>query len=247
MVRSNAIDTPINKPISPQLIATDNVLPLLAKYQMLPQFWRQLAIDAAIAEIVCTPTEIEAARQQFCQQNRITLEAGLENWLARHYMTSQHLDEMVTRSLRIEKFKQTTWGHKLSSYFLKRKGQLDSVIYSLLRTDDLGIAQESYFRIQAGEQSFAELARDYSRGAEAHIGGLVGPVELELLTPELAQRLLASQPGQLLPPFRYKEWHVLVRLEQLLPAQLNESMRQRLLDELFNDWLQQQVNRQLAA
>ena len=247
MVRSNTIDTVASQPLPPQLAATDNVLPLLAKYQMLPQFWRQLVIDEAIADIVCTPAEIEAARQQFCQQNRITSEAGLQNWLARHYMTSQHLDEMVTRSLRIEKFKRETWEHKLSSYFLKRKGQLDSVIYSLLRTDDLGIAQESYFRIQANEQSFAELAQKYSQGPEAQIGGLVGPVELELLTPGLAQRLIASQPGQLLPPFRYKEWHVLVRLEQRLPAQLNESMRQRLLDELFNDWLQQQVNQQLAA
>ncbi|MFM9160028.1 MAG: peptidylprolyl isomerase, partial [Dolichospermum sp.] len=34
---------------------------------------------------------------------------------------------------------------------------------------------------------------------------------------------------------------VIVRLERLLPAQLDNSMRQRLVNERFNQWLQEQI------
>jgi len=52
----------------------------------------------------------------------------------------------------------------------------------VIRTKDPGVAQELYFRIQAGEQSFAEVAREYSQGPEAYTCGLLGPVELSMPT-----------------------------------------------------------------
>ena len=98
-----------------------------------------------------------------------------------------------------------------------------------------------YFRIQEGEQSFAELAREYSQGPEAQTGGLVGPVELTTPHPVLAQMLRVSQLSQLWPPTRLGEWIVIVRLEKFISAQLDESMRQRLLNECFATWLQEQL------
>lgn len=55
--------------------------------------------------------------------------------------------------------------------------------------------------------------------------------------------LSRGQPGQLWPPLRLGEWLVIVRLEQLIPAQLNEPMRDRLLNELFEAWLSEQLNK----
>jgi parvulin-like peptidyl-prolyl isomerase len=163
-------------------------------------------------------------------------------WLERYGISQEHLKVLTTRRLRIEKFKQATWGNKLESYFLKRKGQLDQAIYSLLRTKDVGIAQELYFRIQEREQSLAELAKAYSQGPEAQTSGVVGPVELGSLHPNLAKLLRVSQPGQLWSPMQLGEWLVIVRLEKLIPAQLNKFMRQRLLRELFEAWLQEQLS-----
>ena len=222
-------------------ITAEEIIPLLAGYQILPQLLRELIIDQAIAPIECTPEEEDKARQQFYKQNQFTSETQRQAWLEWHRMTPEQLEALATRGLRVEKFKQATWGHKLESYLLSRKGQLDRVIYSLIRTKDPGIAQEIYFRIQEGEQSFAELAREYSQGPEAQTGGLVGPVELSTPHPVLAQMLSVSQQGQLSPPTRLGEWLVIVRLEKFIPAQLDEPMRQRLLNECFATWLQEQL------
>jgi parvulin-like peptidyl-prolyl isomerase len=111
----------------------------------------------------------------------------------------------------------------------------------LIRTKEVGLAQELYFRIQDDGQPFADLARQYSEGQEAQTGGLIGPVELSVPHPALARILSISQPGQLWPPTRVGEWFVVVQLEKFFPARLDDPTRQRLLDELFNTWLIERV------
>ncbi len=223
-------------------ITSEEIIPLVASYQLVPQLLRENIIDQAIANFTCTPEQTTAACQEFYQRCNLTSEVEQQAWLERYGMKSSHLEALTTRKLRIEKFKQATWGRNLESYFLKRKMHLEQAIYSLIRTQHLEIAQELYFRIQAKEQSFAELAQKYSQGPEAQTGGIRGPVELGTLHPTLARLLCISQPSQLWHPTRVGEWLVIVRLEKLIPAQLNEWMRQRLLNELFEAWLQEQFN-----
>jgi parvulin-like peptidyl-prolyl isomerase len=157
-------------------------------------------------------------------------------------LSQEQLEQLATRRLRVEKFKQASWGHTLESYFLKRSRQLDQVIYSFLRTRYRGLANEFYFRIREGEQSFAELAREYSQGPEAHTGGLIGPVELGTLLPNLAELLCTSQVGEVQLPVGFGEWQVIVRVEKWIPARLDDKIRQRLLQENFEAWFQEQLH-----
>jgi parvulin-like peptidyl-prolyl isomerase len=143
--------------------------------------------------------------------------------------------------LRVEKFKQATWGNKLEQYFLQYKPQLDKVVYSLLRTDNSEVAQELFFRIQDGDTTFADCAKEYSQGQEAQTGGLIGPVPLSQPHPALAQKLGTSKPGQVLPPMKLENWYVIVRLEKLIPSQLDDATRTMLLNHLFEQWLGEQI------
>ncbi|HEY9861030.1 MAG TPA: peptidylprolyl isomerase [Candidatus Obscuribacterales bacterium] len=228
--------------VGDRAITVAEIIPLLSRYQLLPQLLREVLLDQVITPHTCTPEEVTEACQQFYAQNQLTSEEAQQAWLSQQQLTPEEFGARIERGLRIEKFKQATWGIKLESYFLQRKGQMDKVIYSLVRTQDVGIAQELYFRIQEGEQSFADLAREYSQGPESQTGGLIGPVELSTPHPQLARVLSMSQPGQLWPPTQLGEWVVIVRLEKFIPAQLDEPMRQRLLNELFNNWLQEQLH-----
>lgn len=222
-------------------ITPAEIIPLLTGYQILPRLWRELVIDQAIATVEYSSEEKATAYQQFDAKHQLNIQVR-QSWALRHGMTAEQLEALATRELRIEKFKQSTWGSKLESYFLNHKSQLDKVIYSVIRTRDLGVATELYFRIQAGEKSFAECAREYSQGPEAQTSGLLGPVELSMPHPALAHMLRVSHPGQIWPPSRLGEWLVIVRLEKLIPAQLDEPMRTQLLNKLFEAWLREQLN-----
>lgn len=221
-------------------IPTSELLPLLATYRMMPQFLIETILDNVVQSIHCTAQETAQACQQVWQQWALVTKAQQQEWRSHYGLSAVEFEQLATRSLRIEKFKQQTWGHRLESYFLQRKQDLDQVIYSLLRTQDQDIAQELFFRIAEGEASFAELARQHSEGIEKETGGLLGPVELGTLHTKLANLLQVGRVGEV-QALGLGNWCMIVRLEKYIPAQLDESMQQRLLQEKFETWLQTQL------
>lgn len=227
--------------VANQTITAEEIIPLLTDYQMLTKLKRELLIDRAIQSIKCTSTEKAQVVQQFYRQNGLALDSDDDSWFRKHCMTSEQLKALAIRQFKIEKFKQVTWGDKLGAYFIRRKRQLDRVVFSLIRTQKLDLAQELYFRLQAKEQSFADLAQKYSQGLESLIGGFVGPIELGNLPSTLAEFLSTSQPNRVCP-ISHGEWQMIVRLEKVIPAQLDRLMHQKLLNELFELWLSQQLS-----
>lgn len=227
--------------VGSKVIQADEFLPLLSRYQLMPQFLRNIILDQAIADISCTEDEQKTAFEVFEKQQQITSAQAREAWLQKQGMTLTQMADLAVRPMMLEKFKIATWERKVDTYFMTRKTTLDQVVYSLIRTKDIGLAQEIYFRIQEGEQSFVDLAREYSQGTEAQTGGLLGPVPLSQPHPAISKLLSVSKVGQLWPPRPLAEWFVIIRLEKLLPAQLDQPMRRRLLEELFETWLQEQI------
>jgi glycosyltransferase involved in cell wall biosynthesis/parvulin-like peptidyl-prolyl isomerase len=227
--------------IGDRTVTGTELVSLLNQYQLLPKLKQEMLIEEAIAPFDCTPEEQAKCCQDFYEEYQLTSLAARQKWLQQQGMTEAQLINLATRQLRIEKFKQATWASKLETYFLKRKSQLDEFVYSLIRLQDADMAKEIYFRLQESEQSFPQLAEQYSQGPEARTGGLIGPVGLSNAHPKLAQLILNSEPGQLMPPTQIKDVWVIVRLEKFLPAQLDEPMRQRLLNELFASWLNEQL------
>ncbi|MEL4897260.1 peptidylprolyl isomerase [Crocosphaera sp. Alani8] len=232
--------------IGNQDISSVELYPLLAQYRLLPQLAKEIVVDQAISSITCTPEETTLSQQNFYQRQKIADQNQLKAWLDHHGMTPEQLEKLTVRDLKIEKFKQLTWGDQLEPYFVKCKGQLDRVVYSLIRTKDPGVAQELYFRIQEGENTFSDLAREYSEGSEAQTGGLLGPVELNTPHPKIAQILAASRPGQLSPPTPVGDWWIILRLEKYVSAQLDDNTKQRLLNELFQGWLVSQIKENVS-
>jgi parvulin-like peptidyl-prolyl isomerase len=220
---------------------------MLVTYQMLPSLVREIAIDRGIAPIECDEAEITKAIQDFYDRLQLKTREQLEEWLDNQGLTRVQLDKIAVRQHKVEKFKLETWGSKVESYFLKRKGQLDKVIYSLIRTKDIGMAQEFYFRLLEGEQNFEDLARRYSEGAEAQTGGLIGPVEISTPHPVIGKLLASHAPGQICPPIKLDQWFVIVRPDKYIPCQLDDPMRQKLINEMFQTWLQGEIREGLAA
>jgi parvulin-like peptidyl-prolyl isomerase len=238
---SHKLDTPLQR-LCQNAISGEEVIALLQKYWMLPQLQRELILDAELDAVICSQEETFSAYKAFYQKYQINSDADRTAWLERNKCTLEQFEHSVLRTIKLDRFKQTTFGGKVDSYFLQRKAQLDRVVYSLLRVKDPHLAQELFFRIQDKEATFTELAKQYSGGQEAENGGMVGPHEMSVPHPALAQKLSSLKSGQLAPPLQVVDWFVIVRLEKYLPAQLDSSMRARLIEEMYDRWLQEKLN-----
>jgi len=210
----------------------------LACRGLLPRVRRELAIDGAIAAVSLDAESESAARAEAESQWG---EAEARARLERAAVQFEDLVEANLRARRIRLFQEQTWKASLPSYFLKRKSSLDRSVYWMLRTKDRLLARELYFRIKEGEEDFARVAARHSEGSEAQTCGMLGPSPLGSLAPGLAKLLLESQPGQLRPPMQLGEWVVIVRLEHILPCQLDAEMESRLYDELLDTWVEEHL------
>ncbi|MGB0560175.1 MAG: peptidylprolyl isomerase [Spirulinaceae cyanobacterium] len=218
-------------------LTPDELLACLRRYQLLPQLERELRIDRAISEVACSEKEVQFACEQFYAGRQLQGEGQRQQWHQRQGLSVEDLTVMASRQVRLAKFKQQTWDHQVESYFLKRKSDLDRYSFSLLRLPELGIAQELYYRLELGEQTFAQVVAEQGSDAERQAGGRIGPVSLGQLSPPLSRCLKANPPGTVVPPFELGEGVVLVQVGEVHPARLDEAMRRQLLDELFEQWL----------
>ncbi len=238
--QTNELDSPLQR-LCQNVMSGQEIIALLQQYWMLPQLQREMLIDEYLAGVTCSEAEVFSAYKTFYQKHQINSDADRDAWLERNRCTISQFEHSVLRTIKLDRFKSETFGSKVDAYFLKCKDRLDRASYSLLRVKDPHLAQELFFRIQAGEASFTELAKQYSGGQEAQIGGSIGPHDLSIPHPILAKKLRSLQPGELSSPLQVADWFVVMRLDKYFPAQLDESMRIRSIDELYEQWLQEQL------
>lgn len=216
------------------------IVSTLSQYNLLPQLQREMIIDDAISSIECTEEEIEAAYQQMMEAVRGNNGQKLYDCLQQQGTNKKQALNLVTRKLKIDKLKQN-WSAEVPSYFISRKKSLDKIVYSRIAHEDEGVATEMYFRLIEQEQSFTELARQYSQAQEANVYEVYNPVKVCTLDSKLASFLVNKKVGDILPPINCHNVFLVLRLEQIVPAVLNDRMHRQLLDELFEKWLKKQA------
>ncbi|MEB3360583.1 MAG: peptidylprolyl isomerase [Synechococcaceae cyanobacterium] len=217
----------------------------LARFQLLLPLLRQQQIAEAVAGIELTTEESTRAQQAWGSHHNLRSAEALTAFLRAQAITEADAIWQAELPLRIQRHCEKHFLHRAEQRFLARKNQLDQVIYSLLRVEDPALARELYLRISEGEADFAELAAQYAKGPEKATRGVVGPVPLTQAHPQLAERLRTSRPGQLLPPFAIENWWLVVRLETLRAASFDEEMQQRMARELFDVWVDEEVEKRI--
>ena len=221
-----------------QWTIADDQLERLIRRQELAVSLVKRSIEEEITALVALDEErLEQLTQQFREQHNLAEEQQLSGWLEQRQWSEEDLRIHVSRPEALERFAKQR-GPGLEEHFPQRKAKLDTVLYSLLRVRDPGLAEELWIQISEGEINFADAAAQHSDGPEAASRGLIGPIALGDLQPELSERLRTMQKGDLRPPERLGPWSVLLQLEKLNPARLDDAMRKRLLQEQMDTWLQ---------
>ncbi len=228
--------------LSPDLAAE------LARLSLLRPFLRKRLMVAVAAQDTTplTPEERQLALQAFAHEHGLRDGAALEVYRQQQLLDATELEALIELPLRLRRHCERQFGAKAEARFLERKTQLDRVVYSLLRLTDAGLARELYLQIAEGESNFADLAAVHAQGPEKATRGIVGPVSLTKAHPVLADRLRTASPGALLEPFPVENWWIVVRLESLTPAVFDAPTATQMAEELFEQWLSEQEERQLG-
>lgn len=215
------------------------------------QVARAWLLDELLAAIPLTAERERQLQQAWLEQEGFQAQgeapAELKRWLQQHHLDVSDLRHRATAEERLERFRRHRWSGEVEVQFLRRKADLDQVIYSLLRVKQRSLAEELHQRLLDGEADFSTLAARHAEGPERRSRGLIGPLPLSTAHPEISGRLRVSEAGQLWPPFAVGDVWVLLQLEQKLPARLNSETASRMMSELFEAWMEERVRLLLAG
>tara|TARA_B100000900_G_scaffold98687_1_gene81575 strand:+ start:233 stop:1024 length:792 start_codon:yes stop_codon:yes gene_type:complete len=219
----------------------ENIPGLLDRYNLLPDFLRRLLETKFTHKILPEKNEQIKFFQEFLKAKNLQRKDSLNQWLLENGLDDKRLDTMLYENLQIEIFKKNMFEDKIESTFLKQKELLDKVMYSILRVEKREQANELFIQLEEKESTFSDLVSLYSIGSEKSFNGIIGPIELGRIDPFFRERLKISSDGQLWEPFEYRNSWVILRHEKNLPCKLDDNMKERIRNSIYEQWINKEV------
>ena len=241
-----ALDSWVELPAGQPRLSLQHLQQLLDTQGLNLALAQALVLDEAVRAVGLSDERIEALHQQQAQSWRDDHQ-GLDPRDERERAELTLRQQRLERQARLQRFCELCFGDEVELRYLERKADLDRVVYSVLQVNEQGLAEELYQQIREGEALFADLAALHSLGRETESRGQIGPEPLGDQHPDLASRLRSGKPGQLWPPFEVAGVWVVLRLETASMAALDEPLRQRLLQELLDAWMEERTRQILAG
>ena len=230
--------------VNDQGIALAEVVKYLQISGKLGNFIGDVLRQHVIVQEINTRTDIEISSAlieqtiiDFRLKNQLTDPQKFQEWLISNSTDYTTFHTSITFSFQLENLKALVTESKLPEYFIERKIYLDRVILSRILVDSRELAEELQTQIEEGS-SFEQLAKEYSLADERVFNGMMGPISRGTIPDVLRAAVDATTPGKLINPIDIEGRFALFRLEQILPASLEDpQLQQSLKNELFEKWL----------
>jgi parvulin-like peptidyl-prolyl isomerase len=208
--------------------------------QFIGDILRQYIIEQEIKtrnDIDVSPVVTEQAIIDFRLQNKLTDPQKFHEWLQKNGTTYDNFHASITFGFQLEKLKSLIAESKLQEYFIESKIFLDRVVISRIIVDNQELAEELHAQVEEGA-SFEYLAREYSLTDDRMVNGMMGAISRGKMPDKLRATVDIAHPGTVLGPVELDGKYGLFRVEQYLPASLeDEQLKQALQNELFEKWL----------
>lgn len=189
------------------------------------------------------PAVIEQAVVDFRLQQQLTDPKQFQEWLTRNGLDYTTFHEQISSNFKVEKLKSVVTEPRLQEYFIERKVFLDRVVLSRIVVDNQELADELNLQIKEGT-SFETLAREHSVADDRIANGMMGPVSRGTMPDGVRAAIDSAQPGEIIGPIQLENHWALFRVEQLIPATLdNAQLRQMLQTELFDRWIAEKIQK----
>jgi putative peptide maturation system protein len=210
--------------------------------QLMEEAITEVLIRQAAAEIPpVSDGELQQAADAFRRSAGLYEVAATEQWLQQNGLSLEDWEERLASQLAFEKLRDHVAGSQVESNFAANRTAFDRATISQILVAEEEIAAELLAQITEEGADFASLAREYSTDEATRMrGGYVGPVNRAGLGAEAEALVFGASPGQAVGPVKTDRGWVVLRVEEVVPGQLDDATREQIKDSLFWQWLQQQ-------
>ncbi|ELS05075.1 hypothetical protein Xen7305DRAFT_00048140 [Xenococcus sp. PCC 7305] len=194
-------------------------------------------------KIIIDDRESQEAADHFRIAHNLLTATDTMQWLEEHNLNLDDFETIIYQDLLADKLAKFLFESQVENYFYEHQIDYQQAIIYEIVLDDFDLAIELFFGIQEGELSFWDLAHKYIRDRELRrCGGYKGILKRSELKPEISAAVFAAKPPQILKPINIDKQTYLVFVEEIIQPELDDKLRETIIQDLYEQWLQQQLN-----
>jgi parvulin-like peptidyl-prolyl isomerase len=188
--------------------------------------------------------ELQQASDDFRLSRQLYAIDSTQAWLRRHHLSLDEFETSIYTNALSRKLVEHLFGSSVESFFYQHKlDYTNAAVYEVVLEDE-DLAMELFCALQEGEVGFQEIARQYITEPYLRMaGGYLGIVSRRDLKPEISSAVFAAHPPEFLKPIVTSTGIHLILVEEIIQPELNEAMRGIILNDLFAQWLKEQIEK----
>lgn len=191
--------------------------------------------------ITISDDEWQAGGDAFRLENKLLGITETQAWLEKQRITIDEWSQGIKIALLEKKLKEHLFGLAVDSHYINNRNRYKRVALSQILVLDLTEALKIARSLREEQASFCALALEYSKGKQSQTnGGFAGIHFLAELMQEIEQAIVEAKEGEVVGPIHTKLGYHVLRVEKWFPPELNESVREQILDMMFKTWLKEQ-------
>ncbi|WP_424099573.1 peptidylprolyl isomerase [Moorena producens] len=191
--------------------------------------------------ITVSDQEWQGAGDAFRVEHKLLGVTETNSWFSQQKITVEEWSEGIKVQLLTKKLKEHLFGEVIDSDYLSNRENYKRVALSQILVLDLAQALKIVKALRYDNASFCALALEHSKGKQSQEnGGFVGICFLAELSQDIAKGIYEAKEGEVIGPIQTKLGYHILRVEKWFPTELSESVREAILEFLFQNWLQEQ-------
>ncbi|TAE57115.1 MAG: peptidylprolyl isomerase [Nostocales cyanobacterium] len=193
--------------------------------------------------ITVTPEELQQQGDKLRLEKKLVKAKDTWNWLEKYHLSVDDFEEIAYHQILMIKLANHLFSDQVEKFFYAHKvDYLCAVTYQVM-FDNLDLALEMFYSLQEEEISFPEVAYLYLEDSEERrVYGYQGIQYRKDFRPEIAAAVFATTPPQVIKPITTTKGVHLILVEEIIEPKLDEFLHNKIINELFSDWLQKQVS-----
>lgn len=193
--------------------------------------------------IEVTSEEIQAEADQQRYAMRLESAAATIAWLESEMITPEDWEAGIRDRLLARKLAEHLFSHQVERYFAENRLNFDCIYLYRIVVPYEQLAQELFYEIEENEISFFEAAHLYDIDQRRRLQcGYEGKLPRMSLKPELAAIVFGARVGEVIGAIQTDQGYELLLVEEFEQAELTAEVRQQIIDQLFNEWLNSELN-----
>ncbi|MBF2022106.1 MAG: peptidylprolyl isomerase [Hydrococcus sp. C42_A2020_068] len=230
-------------------ITPEEIVDFLKHEMLLKDLCQKLVSQKIIAQaakdrgVTVTPEEIQAEANDIRYEKRLEKASDALAWLTEQMITTDDWETGIRTRLLAQKLAEHLFDKEVEKFFAQNQLDFEQFVLYQIVVPYEQLAWEIYYRVEEEEISFYEAAHLYDIDEQRrNYCGYEGKLYRWSLKPDIAAVVMSKPVGNIIGPLKTDRGYHLLMVTEFIPAELNSASRQEIIDKLFEEWLESELN-----